>query len=55
VTIRFGEPYRPLIGNAGAVGDGTARPRRELLDEAADDLMRRIAALLPPEYRGRFG
>lgn len=55
VTIRFGEPYRPLSGGADAGGDGAPRPRREALDDAADDLMRRIAALLPPEHRGRFG
>jgi 1-acyl-sn-glycerol-3-phosphate acyltransferase len=40
VTLTFGEPYRLPSG----------MPRRE----AADEIMRRIAALLPPEYRGVY-
>ena len=46
VTIRFGEPYRP----PSRTGD-----RRATIEDNTDDLMRRIAALLPAEYRGRFG
>jgi 1-acyl-sn-glycerol-3-phosphate acyltransferase len=40
VTLTFGEPYRLPPG----------MPRRE----AADEIMRRIAALLPPQYRGVY-
>ena len=47
VTLRFGPLYRP---NAGVGAD-----RRAAVEEATEELMRRIAALLPAEYRGRFG
>ena len=66
VTIRFGELYR--FGDlyrpsweepaAEAAEPGpAAQPalRRQEIDIATEDLMRRIAALLPPPYRGRFG
>ena len=49
VHIRFGEPYRMATGATGAGGT-----RHAALDAASDDLMRRIAALLPGRYRGRF-
>jgi len=32
-----------------------ATRRRRAMDDATEDLMRRIAVLMPPEYRGRFG
>ncbi len=50
VTLRFGEPFRPDPGT-----DRAREARRASVDTATDDLMRRIAALLPPQYRGRFG
>ena len=49
VHIRFGEPY--LMSAVAAAAAGT---RHAALDAASDDLMRRIAALLPTRYRGRF-
>ena len=48
VTVRFGPLYRP--SPAAAEGD-----RREALEASNEELMRRIAALLPEAYRGRFG
>jgi len=51
VHVRFGAPYRP----GGEDGGIDRAARREALDEATDDLMRNIAALLPAPYRGRFG
>ncbi|HEU4758970.1 MAG TPA: lysophospholipid acyltransferase family protein [Dehalococcoidia bacterium] len=46
VSIAFGEPFR------------LPRPKRitkEDVEAGADEIMRRIAALLPPEYRGAYG
>ena len=48
ITIRFGTPYRP------AAGDGET-DRRGALEAESEALMRRIAALVDPPYRGRFG
>lgn len=48
VTIRFGTPYRP------ASADGET-DRRGALEAESEALMRRIAALVDPAYRGRFG
>ena len=48
VTVRFGVLYRP--SPAAAEGD-----RREALEARTEELMRRIAELLPEAYRGRFG
>jgi hypothetical protein len=42
VTFRFGEPFR-----ASELTPGDDRA-------AADDIMRRVAALLPPEMRGVY-
>ena len=56
VTIAFGEPYRPV--EAGAEEDregGAGADRRAAVATISEDLMQRIAALLPPAYRGRFG
>ncbi|MGO9179312.1 MAG: lysophospholipid acyltransferase family protein [Candidatus Limnocylindrales bacterium] len=50
VHIRFGAPYRVAPETSGP-----ASGRHAALDAATDDLMRRIAALLPQSYRGRFG
>jgi hypothetical protein len=47
ITITIGRPFQPAF-DAG--GPPKAR-RRELMD----DIMGRIAALLPPEYRGVYG
>lgn len=59
VHIRFGEPYRAGLGGDMAGNEAASRSsagqRRAALDAATEELMRRIAALLPPEYRGRFG
>ncbi|MCS7178461.1 MAG: lysophospholipid acyltransferase family protein [Anaerolineae bacterium] len=46
VTITIGEPFR--LPESGRV-------RGPKLDEYTDLIMRRIAALLPPEYRGVYG
>ena len=47
VTIRFGEPFRPAVAGSG-------RERRDAVPELTEQLMRRIAALLPAAYRGRY-
>ncbi|RME37893.1 MAG: 1-acyl-sn-glycerol-3-phosphate acyltransferase [Thermoflexia bacterium] len=46
VTVTVGEPFR--LPESGQV-------RGPKLDEYTDIIMRRIAALLPPEYRGVYG
>jgi 1-acyl-sn-glycerol-3-phosphate acyltransferase len=48
VTVRFGPLYRPD-------GPAEAGDRRASLDGSTEELMRRIAELLPASYRGRFG
>jgi 1-acyl-sn-glycerol-3-phosphate acyltransferase len=45
VTVRFGEPYRPAAPAHGA---------KRAYDAIADDMGRRIAALLPDAYRGHY-
>jgi 1-acyl-sn-glycerol-3-phosphate acyltransferase len=58
LTIRFGTPYRPAApdGETGdAAASGAPNDRRATLEAQSDDLMRRIAALVDPGYRGRFG
>ena len=47
------EPRRPKEPAEAPAADPGAR--RQRIDAATEDLMRRIAALLPPPYRGRFG
>lgn len=59
VTVRFGAAYRPAEA-AGPEGTpvssgGAALERRAATAALSEDLMRRIAALVPPGYRGRFG
>lgn len=55
VHVRFGEPYRP--GDTGPSPGGARRSprRRDALEASTEELMAKIAALLPPEYRGRHG
>jgi 1-acyl-sn-glycerol-3-phosphate acyltransferase len=63
VHVRFGAPYRMSSkasdspGDPGpeAGGQGSTVGRHAALDAASDDLMHRIAGLLPENYRGRFG
>jgi 1-acyl-sn-glycerol-3-phosphate acyltransferase len=50
VTLRFGKPITPEELAAAAGSD-----RRAATEAASELLMRRIAELLPPAYRGRFG
>jgi 1-acyl-sn-glycerol-3-phosphate acyltransferase len=45
VTIRFSKPF--TLGTGG-------KRSREGMAEATDTLMRQIAAMLPPEYRGAY-
>lgn len=47
-TIRIGKPFGPFRTS------GRGRERRRQLDEIGEEIMRRIAALLPPERRGCF-
>ncbi|NLE76489.1 MAG: 1-acyl-sn-glycerol-3-phosphate acyltransferase, partial [Chloroflexi bacterium] len=49
VHVVFGEPFR-LPGSSEV-----AKPSHEQLQEWADLMMVRVAALLPPEYRGYYG
>lgn len=53
VTIRFGMPYRPPA--EAATGHAAAGDRRASMEAQSDELMRRIAVLVEPRYRGRFG
>jgi 1-acyl-sn-glycerol-3-phosphate acyltransferase len=46
VTVRYGRPFRLDVASAGR--------RRDALGRAADQIMREVAALLPPEYRGAY-
>ncbi|MET1232056.1 MAG: lysophospholipid acyltransferase family protein [Candidatus Limnocylindrales bacterium] len=62
VTIRFGPPIdlwathgQPDPTPEGQGGRTANRDRRAALDASTDTMMRSIAALLPPAYRGRFG
>jgi 1-acyl-sn-glycerol-3-phosphate acyltransferase len=52
-------PAEAASDTAGGPDNGFRRralgEKRAALEAATDDLMRRIAALLPEEYRGRFG
>ncbi|HLZ23621.1 MAG TPA: lysophospholipid acyltransferase family protein [Ktedonobacterales bacterium] len=47
VTIRYSEPFH--------VGVPGQKHTRETLIQATDEVMRQIAALLPPEQRGQYG
>ncbi|MGH2408126.1 MAG: lysophospholipid acyltransferase family protein [Candidatus Limnocylindrales bacterium] len=47
ITVSFGPLYRPTPPER-------AEDRRAALDAGTDELMRRIAILLPGSYRGRF-
>ena len=51
VAVRFG----PLIRPREPGGSGSAGPGHESVAAATEELMARIAELLPPSYRGRFG
>jgi 1-acyl-sn-glycerol-3-phosphate acyltransferase len=46
VTIRYSEPF--------TVGVPDGKRSRESLAQATDEIMRQIAALLPPEQRGQY-
>lgn len=47
VTVRIGPVFGPFQGKA-------RRPDREALEEIGDEIMRHIAALLPPERHGVY-
>ncbi|HEX5450777.1 MAG TPA: lysophospholipid acyltransferase family protein [Candidatus Limnocylindrales bacterium] len=53
VVVRIGEAYRPA--EVAQAAESAGADRRAALAAVSDDLMRRIAALLPERYRGRFG
>ena len=46
VTIRYGKPFR--------LPQGSGRRSKAELEHGVDEIMRRIAELLPPEYRGVY-
>ncbi len=46
VTVRYGEPFR--------LGADGARYAKEDVERGGEEIMTRIAALLPPEYRGVY-
>ncbi len=48
VTVRIGEPIGPIAF------PGRGRERRERVAEIGDEIMRRIAGLIPPERRGHY-
>jgi 1-acyl-sn-glycerol-3-phosphate acyltransferase len=47
ITITFGKPFNLPAGNG--------RATREQRQEIMNDIMRKIAELLPPQYRGVYG
>jgi 1-acyl-sn-glycerol-3-phosphate acyltransferase len=55
VSLRFGAVMQPASATDERSGREHEHSGREHVAEATDDLMRRIAALLPQEYRGRWG
>jgi 1-acyl-sn-glycerol-3-phosphate acyltransferase len=46
ITVRVGEPF--------TVGLDPAKPRRVAMQDASDEIMRRVAALVDERHRGRF-
>ena len=48
VTINIGRPIGPFSA------EGSGRRLRQRLDEIGDEIMRHVAALLPPELRGYY-
>jgi len=48
VTVRIGKPFGPVHTT------GRGRARRRQLDEIGDQIMRRIADLIPPEKHGHY-
>ena len=48
IVINIGEPFGPVEIN------GRGRERREQLDDLSNEIMSRIADLIPPERRGHF-
>ena len=47
IQVRYGKPYHPLAVEAGSA--------REAMDKRIEELMLRIAALLPKQYWGFYG
>ena len=47
VTVTFGEPYRPQVPEGLSA--------KATYQAVADDMARRIAAMLPEQYRGHYG
>ena len=50
IIIRIGPVFGPITADPALRGQG----RRRWLDEQVDQMMRRIAALLPPTHRGPY-
>lgn len=48
IRIRIGKPFGPFHAK------GKGRERRKKLDAIGDEIMERIAALIPPEKRGHY-
>lgn len=48
VSIRIGKPFGPFQAT------GAGRTRRQQLDEIGHEIMRQIAALIPPERQGHY-
>jgi 1-acyl-sn-glycerol-3-phosphate acyltransferase len=47
IHVQYGKPYHPLATESGSA--------REAMDRRIEELMLRIAALLPKQYRGFYG
>jgi 1-acyl-sn-glycerol-3-phosphate acyltransferase len=54
VRPRFGVPVVVRVGRAFRLSLDPSLPPRDAVAAATDELMRRIAELLPPERRGRY-
>lgn len=47
-------PFHVVVGEPFRLEAGEGRVTQEKRQELADEIMRRLAALLPPEYRGEY-
>jgi 1-acyl-sn-glycerol-3-phosphate acyltransferase len=52
VTVAVGQPFRVGAAGEGALAGGVVR--RDARERATEQIMERIAALLPPELRGSY-
>ncbi len=47
-------PFHIVVGDPFTLDAGNGRLTQERRQELTDEIMRKLAALLPPEYRGEY-